>query len=600
MRRVWVGATAVVLVWAGVAWADTATQTVRGLDRKLVEYGWDVPTTDFVRDHIREMEQRPFDGLLFRLLGGGQVLTPTELDPATFEPDYEAGPQIQWGRFTDNFAMMWAASDQDWFNDEHWAAIEHNARLIARAARLAKCVGLCFDHEPYGTNPWSYADAAHRDTRTFGEYEDMARRRGAQFMRAILIEMPHPKILTFFQLSLFGSLLQPMEPADRAAMLAQNGYGLLPAFLNGMVEAGGTRATIIDGNENAYYYTDRNQYLDEYQVVTQRGLLLMDPLLWPLYRTQVQVGQALYVDQYFGLRGDIKTQGNYLTPEERAQWFEHNVYWSLSTTDQYVWCYSERMNWWTNTDVPPGCEDAIRSAREKLAAGEPLGFDLKPIIGRADERQRAEVVSRIQTRRAEIARVPAGVARPQVDGDLSDPLWQRIEPLPPFLQLAGRSEKQIAATLARVAFDGDALYIAFHCAEPQPAQMSILGTRHDDPVWQGDDVEVMISRPGGMLPFYHFMLNPKNVAWDAVHTEGETPDTGFDPEWQHGARIGADYWDAELALPWASMKMAAPAAGEELRANLCRQRMQGGELSSWSSMVNGFLESDLFGKWLFA
>ena len=30
----------------------------------------------------------------------------------------------------------------------------------------------------------------------------------------------------------------------------------------------------------------------------------------------------------------------------------------MKTTDEYVWCYSERMNWWLNRTVPPGCEDA--------------------------------------------------------------------------------------------------------------------------------------------------------------------------------------------------------------------------------------------------
>ena len=26
-----------------------------------------------------------------------------------------------------------------------------------------------------------------------------------------------------------------------------------------------------------------------------------------------------------------------MTPEERAQWFEHNTYWALYTSDRYVW-----------------------------------------------------------------------------------------------------------------------------------------------------------------------------------------------------------------------------------------------------------------------
>jgi hypothetical protein len=74
-----------------------------------------------------------------------------------------------------------------------------------------------------------------------------------------------------------------------------------------------------------------------------------------------------------------------MTPEDRAKWFEHNTYWALYTTDEYVWCYSERMNWWKD-QTPPGLEPAILSARQKIAEGKPLGFDIEPIIAAAGKR----------------------------------------------------------------------------------------------------------------------------------------------------------------------------------------------------------------------
>jgi hypothetical protein len=579
--------------------ADTASKTVPRLQKKLIEYGWDTPTVEFVRDNIRNMEKYPFDGLLFYCAGGRNVLEPNAWDERTFEKDFAAAKAIRWRRFTDNFMTILAASDQDWFNDQHWKNIEHNIRLVARAARLARCVGICFDHEPYGTNPWHYPSMPHKDTKTFAQYEDKVRERAAQFTRALMQEFPKPKMLTFFQFSLFPELCRPMDPKDRAAALSENGYGLLPAFINGMLEAGGTDLTIIDGNESAYYYTDRNQYLDEYHLVTQRALLLLDPLLWPLYRTQMRVGQALYIDQYFGLRENTKTYGNYMTPEERAKWFEHNVYWALYTSDEYVWCYSERMNWWSSTPViPPGCEEAIRSARRKLTAGEGLGFDLAPIIERAQERERAELAARIKTRTAQIQRLPAQVPPPQIDGALDDAAWKAVTPLDPFLLLAASPEKEFAATQAWVTYDDNALYIAFRCQEPQPDGMTLVGKRRDDPVWHGDDVEFMIAPPRATTPFFHFMINPEGAFWDSTNS-GKTDDTGYNPDWQHAAAIGPDFWAAEAAVPWAAMKMTPPAPGTRLRADLCRQRMQGDELSCWSSMVRGFLEADLFGTWEF-
>ena len=359
------------------------------LEKKIIEYGWDVPTPDFIRAHIAEMEQKPFDGIIFRLQGGSNVFETTPWEESKLATDLENLSATHWEKFTDNFTLMLAASNQDWFDDNHWNAIEHNTALVARAAKAARCVGICFDPEPYGTNPWVYNETAHHDSKTFADYEAQTRKRGAQFIKAIERELPNPKILTFFQLSLFGDLCRPMKPEDRAAKLAPHSYGLLPAFLNGMLDGAGPGVTIIDGNENAYYYSDSKSYFDVYHLITQRALHMIDPALWAKYRAQIQVGQALYVDQYFGLR-TMRVLGNYMTPAEEQKWFEHNVYWALYTADRYVWCYSERMNWWTNTTVPEGAENAVRSARAKIVAGEPLGFDLRPIAEAAAKRERGE------------------------------------------------------------------------------------------------------------------------------------------------------------------------------------------------------------------
>ncbi|MEW6358556.1 MAG: sugar-binding protein [Planctomycetota bacterium] len=576
--------------------ADEPRSPIRALDKKLIEYGWDVPFPDFLRDHIREMERLPFDGIIFKLRSGCNVLTPKKFDPAKFAEEEAVLGQIAWGTFTDNFVILWAASDQDWFSDEHWEAIAHNARLLAHAARAARCVGVCFDQEPYGTNPWSYAKAKHKDTKSFAEYEAIVRRRGAQFMRAIESEFPGLTVLTFFQLSYFSDLLRPMDPARRAADLATKEYALMPAFLNGMLDAAGPGVAIIDGNEGAYYYSDSRAHFEVYHRIAQRGRLLVDPALWPKYHNQVQVGQALYIDQYFGLR-TRKVLGHYMTPEERPKWFEHNVYWAMYTADKYVWCYSERMNWWTNKDVPPGCEDAIRAARAKLAEGKPLGFDLKPIVEKAQERQRAETASRMKTRSAEIARLPAD-AKPAIDGRLDDAAWQGVKPLESFVALASHPPDLKAQTQAWVAYDNAALYVAVRCQEPKPANMRPGGANHDDSgIWEGDDVELMIAAPGKTLPFYHFMVNPKGLAWDAVHTP--EADLGYSPTWERAAAVGADAWTAEIAIPWTALNMPPPQPGAALRANLCRQRTQDGELSAWSPMADGFLEHEAFGTWTF-
>ncbi len=574
-----------------IAFAGTLN-TVRMLDKKLIEYGWDVPFPDYIRDNIREMEKRPFDGLIFKLHGGGRVLEPEPWDESKFQADYEALRAIRWRRFTDNFVIMWAASKQDWFNDEHWRAIEHNVRLVARAARVGRCKGVCFDPEPYGPNPWAYSQAAHRDSKSFEEYEAMVRRRGAQFIRAIEREFPGVHFMTLFQLSVLSPLLRSMDPQERAQKLSRHHYGLLPAFFNGMLEAASDKVIFTDGNEGAYYYTKSEQHFSAYHRITQQALLLVYPGLWPKYRRQVRAGQALYIDQYFGLR-KRKVLGHYMKPDERAKWFEHNVYWALYTTDKYVWCYSERMNWWKGQNIPPGCEEAIRSARRKLASGQGLGFDLRPIVEAAKARERAELQRRLKRQAAAIRRLKG--QRPVIDARLDDEAWQAATKLGPFLPLATAAEQQVQNTTAWAVWDEAALYIAVRCAEPKPKKMRLCGNKRDDDVWVGDDVEVLIRTPDQKDAFYHFMINPAGVVWDSINRAG-SEDRSYNPTWHHAASVGSDFWAAEMAIPWKILGLNAR-PGLQLRANICRQRSQGHELSAWSPMARGFLEPEFFGTW---
>ncbi len=582
---------------AAAAAAATTGQMPRALKKKLIQYGWGIPTPDEIRANIRAMEKRPFDGLIFRLRGGMRILEPNAWPEERFAKDMENCAAIEWRKFTDNFVIMLAASKQDWFSDAHWAAIEHNVKLVAKAARAARCKGVCFDQEPYGNNPWAYTRAAHRDTKSFAEYEAKVRQRGAQFMRAVESELPGATIMTFFQLSYFRSLLVPMDPKERAAKLSKQHYAFLPAFLNGMLDAASPAVRIVDGNESAYYYTDSEPYFRNYQTVTQRGLLLVDPKNWEKYRRQVQVGNALYIDQYFGLRTRRKVLGHYLTPEERPKWFEHNVYWALYSADQYVWCYSERMHWFRNQNIPPGCEAAIRSARKKLDAGEPLGIDIRPLVEIGGQRQQAEIQKRIKRRTATIKRLPAGLAPPQIDAALGDAAWKQTKPLEPLVALAATKQNLGAKTQAWVTYDANALYVAVRCEEPQIKRMQIVGEKRDDEVWRGEDVEVMVAPPGQTQPFFHFMLNPRGVPWDGLN--GDSNKLSYNPQWSHAARIGNKEWTAEMAIPWAAMNMAAPQPGTQLRANVCRQRRHAHELSAWSPMVQGFLEHKLFGVWVF-
>ena len=264
--------------------------------------------------------------------------------------------------------------------------IATNAELLVSVATAGHPRGICFDPEPYDFSLWDYARQPSTNIHAFVDYRTKVRQRGAQLMRAFERRMPGATILTFFHVSLFERFADLPEP-ERVRRLTRESWGLMPDFFIGMLEAASPQARFIDGNENAYYYTSREQYFRAYHGIKERARRLVPLELREKYERQVQVGQALYVDQNFALREPKadKYLSYRMTPEERARWFEHNTYWALYTTDEYVWCYSERMNWWKD-QTPPGLEQAIVQARQKIAEGQPLGFDIEPLIAEVRKR----------------------------------------------------------------------------------------------------------------------------------------------------------------------------------------------------------------------
>lgn len=358
--------------------------------KKIIEYGWDVPFPDQVRKEIGNMEKRPFDGVIFRLREWNHAFDPRPWDEAQLKPQMDDLAAIEWKTFTDNFLCLYAANNwkMDWFNEEQWKGITGNLRLSARAARIGHCVGIVFDPEPYGDNPWAYS--ADDKTHTFSEVETQVRERGFQFMSAIQTELPNARLLTFFHQSLFGSLADIPDAQERQKRLSKESWALLSAFWNGALDAAAPSVRIIDGYEMSYYFTSPDQFFQAYHTIKQRSLSFVPAELRSKHATTVQAGMALYMDQTLALRQPPKDYLSfYLSAEDRLRWFETDVYYALKTTDEYVWCYSERLNWWQN-QVPDGAEEAIRSARKKIADGQPLGFSITDIISAGEQKKSAK------------------------------------------------------------------------------------------------------------------------------------------------------------------------------------------------------------------
>lgn len=369
--------------------------------KKLIGWGTDVAYPAKVQNTIRQVEELPLDGIVLSNFSGKKAGKDFTFDwecfgRQKFERD-DLAPMIQilantkFKRFTDNFLRFTVQPGNfDWFDD--FSAPLHNARLWSAVAGEVGAKGWKFDVEDYKERLFVYKKQKHADTKSFDEYAAQIRRCGRRMMEAI--QSANPEIVLL--LSLAHSYVNRTPNASR--QLAElSSYGLLPAFIDGLVEAAGPRVRIIDGQEQAYGYLEAEEYFRGYHDIKQRALELVPGDLHEKYRNKMQVGVAIFANYQLAAYRTTPRYwpAHYMTPATRLRLFEQNIYHALKTTDEYVWLYSEHMGWWESgyqVTTPDGALEAIRTARKKFTANKPLGFDLGDEI--ADARAKMKAATR--------------------------------------------------------------------------------------------------------------------------------------------------------------------------------------------------------------
>ncbi len=354
---------------------------------KLIEYGVDYPSIKYTRLHVRRMEQAPFDGVVLRWTAGpegktrdvshtfftGERIPESAVDTAI--ADLKA---TTFNRFTDNFLNVRVipghADDHpdhngDWFDDTLWRSILHNAGAAATVARNGGLKGILFDPEAYHGNPWHYRDQKHRAERTFEEYVAKVRQRGRQFIRAMNAAYPDITLIAIFSTS--AALAAHEIRSGGRASLEESG-GLLPAFMDGIIEASTPQTTLIDGYETAYPFTEYRQFADARDLMAEGAAALSE--IPELYRKKMKVG--------FGL------STGHVTPEE----LRHTLRYASRFAHRYIWIWSaHNTNWWEgrftkeyedvlSADRTPVTDDEIARIEEELAESRELRSRIRPPV----------------------------------------------------------------------------------------------------------------------------------------------------------------------------------------------------------------------------
>jgi hypothetical protein len=208
----------------------------------------------------------------------------------------------------------------------------------------------------------------------------------------------------------------------------------------------------------------------------------------------------------------------------------------------------------------------LGSENRLLAGALPLGGAPTP-SGRTGQ-------SPLPTYRATRARGPI-----KVDGVLDEPDWARAPSTGPFTRTMDGSPAHYR-TEAKILWDDQNVYVGFTC---QDEDVWSSYTKHDDPLYNQEVVEVFIDADGDGKTYNELEVSPGNVTFDAYFPARRQ---GMDLSWESGmksaVRVDGTYndpsdvdrgWTAEIAIPiahLAAVPHVPPRPGDRWRINLYR------------------------------
>lgn len=141
--------------------------------------------------------------------------------------------------------------------------------------------------------------------------------------------------------------------------------------------------------------------------------------------------------------------------------------------------------------------------------------------------------------------------RPRIDGRLDEAFWRGVPAVRAFRQAAPVADAPPTfATELRVAHDGRTLFIAVKAFDSRPDGIVARTLRRDAVAMQADDHVALVLDPQGTgRNGFIFRVNALGTQRDGLVSNGSITLPDWDAVWESAARIDADGWSVEIALP---------------------------------------------------
>ena len=170
---------------------------------------------------------------------------------------------------------------------------------------------------------------------------------------------------------------------------------------------------------------------------------------------------------------------------------------------------------------------------------------------------------------------------PVMDGGLDDPCWLEVPAVDSFTRPLSNAAPAKAVSL-KTCLAGDALYLAFDCAEPHPERIKARARDGSPDVWRDDCVEIWIRTGESQVDFDQFIANAAGARQTVRRRRGAARGD-WEPEWSVKTRVGSGSWTAEIRIPLAALGLSGARPGAMVQVKFGREDYAGGaeDLATW-------------------
>jgi hypothetical protein len=190
---------------------------------------------------------------------------------------------------------------------------------------------------------------------------------------------------------------------------------------------------------------------------------------------------------------------------------------------------------------------------------------------------------------ARVTRLPDGMAPPEIDGRLDDPIWQsagRLGPLTQVVPIEGGEPTERTEVL--LAYGPDAFYLAVRAYDREPEKLIASAMRRDASLTSDDRITFLIDTFHDHRNAYLFSTNPNGARFDGILENNSTFRTPWDGIWNAKARVDDQGWTCEFEIPFKTISFDPNI--DTWGFNLLRTVRRRNEENRWSSWTqNKFL-----------